>query len=167
MSYRTDRDWSDRFIPDIKKIVGPLLIEPAPFEVDANQATDLILLRARDMMIAARVRRPGFWDRYQYEFTIRSRRDSGAVTELSKIINGWGDWMFYGHADAAESLVEHWWVIDLHALRAHLILHRDEIRNGDKPNGDGTYFKWFDLTSFRRKPEILIGWSDPLPRIAA
>ncbi len=73
--YQPDRSWSDIFIPDIKRIVGPLLLEPASFEIDTKQATDLIILRARDQMIAARVRRPGFWDRYQYQFTIRARRD--------------------------------------------------------------------------------------------
>jgi hypothetical protein len=57
-AYRRDRAWSDAFIPAIKKIVGPYLLEPSSFEIDAQQATDLIVLLARDLRIAARVRLP-------------------------------------------------------------------------------------------------------------
>ena len=50
-------EWSDIFLPQIKKIVGPLLLEPASFELDASEATDLVVLKARDMRIGCRVRR--------------------------------------------------------------------------------------------------------------
>lgn len=101
-AYESDRRWSDKFIPAIKQIVGPRLLSVTPDEIDCKQAADLMVFTARDMKIAARVRRPGFADKYPYEFTIRARRDSGAETELSKIVNGWGDWLFYGHADAED-----------------------------------------------------------------
>ena len=100
MSYSADRRWSDAFIPAIKQIVGPLLLEESSFEVDTQQAADLVVMNARDTTIACRVRRGGYADRYGYEFTIRAKRDTGAKTELEKIIDGFGDWMFYGHAHA-------------------------------------------------------------------
>jgi hypothetical protein len=162
-AYEQDRRWSDRFIPAIKQIVGPRLMSVTPDEIDCKQAADLMVFSARDMKIAARVRRPGFADRYPYEFTVRAKRDSGAETELSKIVNGWGDWMFYGHSDAEEKQFALWWLIDLHALRAALIRDKGSLRFGDKPNGDGTYFKWFDLRSFPAHPPILIAGSDYLP----
>lgn len=161
-AYSSDRSWSDRFIPEIKRIVGPLLMDATPDEIDQTQAADLMVFTARDMRIAARVRRPGFADRYLYEFTIRARRDSGAETELSKIVNGWGDWLFYGHSDQAETGFALWWLIDLHAFRAGLIRQTTNgfpIRCGDKPNGDGTFFKWFDVRSFPPAPPLVIASS--------
>lgn len=49
MSYANDRSWSDQFIPDIQAKVGPILLSPAPFHADAQQATDLMILQARDI----------------------------------------------------------------------------------------------------------------------
>lgn len=165
-AYQKDRAWSDRFIPQIKTIIGPLLLEPSDLQRDAIEATDLMVLVARDMRIAARVRRHGFADRYPWEFTIRARRDSGAETELSKIVNGWGDWLFYGHADEGDGYVDRWMLVDLHAFRAGLIreaMNGTTIRCGTKPNGDGTYFKWFDALSFPSRPPLLVATSHDVP----
>lgn len=143
MSYSTDRRWSDAFIPAIKQIVGPLLLEESSFEVDTQQAADLVVMNARDKTIACRVRRPGFADRYGYEFTIRAKRDSGAKTELEKIIDGFGDWMFYGHADPDGMNVCRWMVVSLPALRAAII--RRQAVAIKQSNGDGTHFVAFDV----------------------
>ena len=161
-SYQTDREISDRFIAQIKHFVGPLLLEPASLELDAKEATDLIVLRARDMRIAARIRRNGFYDNFGSQFTIRASRDSGAETELSKIINGWGHWFFYGHLNEAETAIVHWMVVDLSSFRAGLIRNSrgaGAIRCGDKANGDGTYFKWFDVRSFPHRPPLFVSCS--------
>lgn len=96
MPYREDRSWSDQFIPSIKQIVGPYLLVPASFELDAKEATDLLVFKARDIRIAARMRSAEYAERYPFDFTLRSSRDSGSETELSKIVAGWGDWLFYG-----------------------------------------------------------------------
>lgn len=104
-AYSTNRNWSDRFLPEIKRLVGGHLLETAPDPFDHFQATDLMMLDARDMRVAARVRRPGYAQRYPHQFTIRSRVASGAQTELSKIVEDKGDWMFYGHSDARRELV--------------------------------------------------------------
>lgn len=163
MGYVNDRAWSDRFIDPIKQIVGPLLLEPSSFDVDTQKATDLVVLRAKDHMIAARVRRPGYADRYPNDFTIRSLRDSGARTELEKFVDGWGDWFLYGHADAAQVTLSRWMLIDLHAWRSALI--RDGMRDSStlrwkkKSNGDGTHFVSFDVRSFPSRPSILVSSS--------
>lgn len=165
-SYLENREWSDKFIPAIKQIVGPRLLSVTPDEIDCKQAADLMVFTARDMKIAARVRRPGFSQRYPFEVTIRAKLDSGVETELSKIVNGWGDWMFYGHSNEEQKHFELWWLIDLDAFRAALIRDKGSLLFGDKPNGDGTYFKWFDLRSFPEHPPILIAGSDYLPRLS-
>ena len=161
-AYLTNRNWSDRFLPEIKRLVGKHLLETAPDPFDHFQATDLMMLEARDMRIAARVRRPGYAHRYPHQFTIRSQIPSGGQTELSKIVNGKGDWMFYGHSDASETGVEHWWLIDLRAFRAALIRHGAQgprISMGDQRNPDGTWFKWFDVRSFPKDPPLVVARS--------
>ena len=143
MSYDIDRRWSDAFIPAIKNIVGPLLLEESSFEVDTQQAADLIVLNAKDKTIACRVRRCGYEDKYGNEFTIRAKRDSGAKTELEKIVDGFGDWMFYGHAHPDGMNISRWMVVNLAALRAALI--RKKAFPIKQSNNDGTHFVAFDV----------------------
>lgn len=171
--YVEDREWSDLYIPAVKQIVGPLLLEETSFEVDTNQAADLIVMKARDMMIAARVRRPGYAERYPWEFTIRSYRDNGTKTEMQKIVDGFGDWMFYGHAGIVPGEIDRWFVIDLAKFRAGLIrnafksdpLDGREIWWGEKSNNDGTHFCWFDVQKF--PANILIKTSHPITESVA
>lgn len=157
--YETDRAWSDRFIPEIKRIVGPLLMTVTPDEIDCTQAADLMVFTARDLKVAARVRRPGYARMYGHEFTVRLQRKSGVETEFSKIVNGWGDWMFYAHSDDEERGLALWWVLDLNAFRAALIRHSmltrgPKVQWTDKDNRDGsTTFRSFDIRSF---PESLV-----------
>lgn len=166
MSYQRDRSWSDLMIGEIRAIVGPHLLQPTSFKMDTEQAADLFVFTAKDMTIAARVRRPGYADRYPFEFTIRSARDSGATTELSKIIDRWGDWFFYGHASETDH-IGRWWLIDLHAFRAALIRHNRIdgvcLLSLKKDNGDGTHFIAYDLRSFPAHPSILVAGSHVLP----
>lgn len=155
MSYTDDRAFSDRFIPEIRKLIGPHLLVPASIEQDRCLATDLVLLRARDLMIACRVRRPGyenFWD----QFTMRAVRENGTKTELRKFVEGFGDWFFYGHAAPDLQFITRWMLIDLAAWRAHLML-RSPIRCGNQWNTDGeTAFRWYDIKSFPPDPPLLV-----------
>lgn len=167
MSYQKDRSWSDRFLDHIRAIVGPHLLVPSPLERDMKEAADLIVLRARDMTIACRVRRPGYADRYPWDVTLRSQRDSGSKTELVKIREGWGDWMLYGHSAEDERTLARWFLIDLHVWRGEFL--RVGIAAGlgkrpglwnvlrSTPNGDGTHFVSFDIRRF--PPELIIASS--------
>lgn len=160
--YRHDRAWSDQFLPRMRELIGAYLLQPSDFETDAKEATDLILLKAGNLDVACRIRRPGYAERYPWEFTIRLERDSGAMTEYEKIASGFADWFFYGHAAADGTGISRWFLIDLRAFRAHLILHREKIQTGTKPNDDGTWFKWFDIRSFPKSPPLLIASSVPI-----
>ena len=162
MGYNTDRRWSDLLIPAIKQIVGPLLLETSSFEADTKQAADLVVFRGRDQTIAARSRRYGYADQYPYEFTIRSARDSGAKTELEKIVEGFADWMFYGHASATGVSFDRWMVINLNHFRSALITNRNDIVCHQKSNQDGTHFLSFDIRSFPENPPLLIASSHPI-----
>lgn len=167
MSYQTDRAWSDQWIPKIREIVGPYLLEPSSFEVDTKQAADLVVLTARDLTVACRVRRKGYAATYGKQFTIRSHRDSGATTEYEKILLGWGDWLFYGHETMDGKGIFPWMIVNLKAWRYHLLRERrpneQKLIHGEMPNGDGTYFRWFDATSFPDEHPILIAQRGVLP----
>lgn len=165
-AYSINRHWSDQFIPEIRRIVGAHLLSVAPDHLDMRQATDLLMLDGRDVRIAARVRRHGYAGRYPYDFTIRSRLPSGSPTELAKIVNGDGDWLFYGHANAAETGFALWWLLDLRAFRAGLIRQASNgfpISSGDRRNPDGTCFKWFDIRSFPNEPPLVLATSGLRP----
>lgn len=158
--FRHDFEWQEQFLPAIRAVVGPLLLEPAPLDIDMREATDLLVLRARDMRIGCRMRRPGYVDRYPFEFTIRAKRDSGASTELSKVMDGWGDWLFYGHAGEQHGLIDRWMLIDLHAWRSHAIRSKCTAGNPQRQsNGDGTHFVAFDVRAFDADPPILVASS--------
>ena len=152
MGYTKERHWSDQYVPAIKAIVGPYLLTTAPFEWDTKQATDLIVIHARDKTIAARMRRAKFAARYPDEFTIRYHRDTGTSTEYEKIVNGWADWMFYGFAAAgdADGRIQRWWLLDLDVFRAHLIRRLGKVGGVEKPNGDGTSLLAYGVQNFPR-----------------
>lgn len=157
-SYSQDRKWSDLFIPRMKEIIGPRFLEVSSFEVDTKQASDLIVMRVDGgKYIACRIRRPGYL-KYKHEFTIRSHRDSGAVTELSKVYDGWADWMFYCHANSndPDAGLACWMLIDLKSFRAQMIKYRKRIQYSTKSNGDGTHFIAFNTFSFLPNPPLLI-----------
>lgn len=165
MSYTSNKEWSDKFLPTIKAILGEHLIVESSLEIDRHQATDLIVLNARNLAIACRVRRPGFAAKYPYQFTLRSRIPSGKDTELQKITNGWGDYLFYGHAvSQTQTSLNPWFIINLKSWRSHMIRrHRSSIQYGQQPNSDGTAFVWFDLSTFPPEPPILLASSLSLP----
>ena len=98
-------------------------------------------------------------EKYGNQFTIRCKRDSGTKTELEKITEGWGDWIFYGHSNKDENQIELWWLLDLAAWRGHLIRDKKTIKRGIQHNGDGTHFAWFDITSFVGSPNLVIATS--------
>lgn len=172
MSYAVDRTWSDQYLPTMRRLIGPHLLVPAPLEVDTRQASDLVVLRGRDMTIACRVRRHGYAERFPFDITIRSKRDNGSKTELMKLREGWGDWMFYGHASLDPGAVDRWYLLDLHVWRGEFIKDGFAVALGMQPkyrgalrrqsNGDGTHFVAFDVRRF--PSEMVIAASHDIPR---
>lgn len=164
MSYEAQRAWSDRFIPTMKKIIGPHLLESSPFEIDTQQAADLVVMRAKNLTVACRVRRHNYLASYGDQFTIRYAIDSGRQTEHSKIINGWADWMFYAFTFENEYRLDFakWTLIDLSAFRAHLILNhkRQHIKAEKKWNGDGSQLIAYRISSFQGDPQLVVAQSE-------
>ena len=90
MSYNQQRNWSDKFMPSVKSILGQEIIGISTFEQDTEQATDLIILTTKAQQIACRVRNYKNYKNYVREFTIRSRSMYGKETEIHKILQGHG-----------------------------------------------------------------------------
>jgi len=148
--WKFDKNWSDRFLPNIKRILGEYLISTAPIEEDAQRNTDLIVLTMAAVRIGCRIRRHNYLARYADEFTIRSDRPSGTKTELAKIIEGWGDYFFYGFSNEDETDLVAWFIGDLKAFRIYwstqLVNNQGRMPGIEQPNGDGSsHFRAFKI----------------------
>jgi hypothetical protein len=117
MSWQDDQRWSDRFLPEIKRILGEHLIGKAPDTEDIQRNTDLIVLKLDAVRIACRIRRFEYLGKFHDEFTIRAERPNGNKTELTKIIEGWGDYFFYGFSDQQEQYLSAWMLGNLNEFR--------------------------------------------------
>ncbi len=147
-SWKQDKRWSDKFLPEIKSILGQVLISEPPVEEDQERNTDLMVLRLDAVRIACRVRTNKYLTmqdgRYRYEFTIRAGRPSGIKTELAKVIEGWGDYIFYGFSDVDDKNLAQWFIGDLKVFRSwyarYLFQNQGELPGFQKPNYDGSSF---------------------------
>lgn len=135
-----DFDWQRPLLPMVKRILGNYLIDEAPWEEDAHHNTDLIVLTVRTKRIAVRLRRREYEARYSEEFTLRSKRPSGAQTELAKVLSGWGDYFFYGFQSDQPFQLGAWALGDLTVFR---LWHSQELWAARQPgtlrrNRDGS-----------------------------
>jgi len=155
--WKADKRWSDRFLTQIKRICGEYLIGEPPVEEDQERNTDLVVLRMDAVRIACRVRKNKYLGQYGDEFTIRCGRPSGVKTELTKIVEGWGDYVFYGFADAEEQTLAAWLLGDLRAFRVWFMqslakLPAGRMPGSEKPNADGSsHFMAFAVSAMPKE----------------
>lgn len=163
--WTVDKKWSDVFLPEIKQILGLYLIGEPPIEEDQERNTDLMVLKMDAVRVGCRVRRSisesGYlaFERHSGEFTIRTGRPSGVKTELTKIIEGWGDYFFYGFANEDETGLRHWSLCNLNEFRVwfvrYLAKNKGQMPGIGKDNTDGSStFKAFKFASL--PPEFII-----------
>jgi len=150
--WNEDKGWSDAFLPEIKQILGVYLIGEPNAEEDQLKNTDLIVLTMKPVRIACRIRRQEYFERYQNEFTIRCTRPSENKTELSKIIEGWGEYFFYGFGNEETRKLIKWTLADLKVFRLCFMRRLyGGYKNEEKSNKDGSsnfmYFSWCDFPS--------------------
>ena len=141
-NWQDDKRWSDRFIPEIKSILGLYLIGEPPLEEDAEHNTDLMVLKMDAVRIACRIRKHSYLANYGDEFTIRTYRPSGQKTELAKIIEGWGNYMFYGFSDIDQNCLSKWCLLDLNVFRLWLMrymaLNKGKLPSKEQNNVDNS-----------------------------
>lgn len=149
-----DKQWADRFMPEIKQILGLYLIGEATRDDDALRCTDLIVLKMDSVRIAVRMRKNKYLKEYGDEFTIRKSRPSKNESELSKIISGWGDYFFYGFCDEEETRIVRWKLIDLRKFRKWFSVQLwrlpertmpGDIKNNNDNSSDFVAFNQYDL----------------------
>ena len=167
IEWEEDKRWSDIFIPEIKSILGQLLIGEASVEDDQLKNTDLIVLELKGYRIGCRVRKHFYFTQYPNDFTIRCSRPSGVSTEFDKIMEGWGDYLFYAFANKEENRLIAWKLIDLKQFREYVDRYWKE-NNGIIPgkeisNTDGSsVFRAFDSTKDGKAMRFVIphSWDD-------
>lgn len=140
--WENDKRWSDRFLPEIKMILGLHLIGELAVEQDCERNTDLIVLKMEAVRITCRIRRYEYFAKYPDEITIRAGRPSGVKTELTKIIESWGDYFFYGFSDPEEKALQAWKLCRLNAFRVWfnrcIVANKGLIPGRRKVNDDGS-----------------------------
>jgi len=144
----------DRYTPEIKAYLAAAFIIESPVRIDENEATDLMVFDVRPYRVGCRVRDFWYWksERFRNQFTVRSSLQSGSKTELSKILDGWGDFMFYAFADQASIHIHAAVLLDLRVFRASVEL--PQIQYTIETNKDGkSSFHAYQIASF--PPELV------------
>jgi hypothetical protein len=100
--WEAEKRQTDPYLPMVKAICGVYVIGEAPLEEDRDHNTDLMVLTIGGLRIGVRLRSPHYWNKqykglwFREEFTMRDSRPHGAATEWDKMLEGFGDYFFYG-----------------------------------------------------------------------
>jgi hypothetical protein len=163
-------DWQDKLLPQVVEIIGEhyfnlthqqslKTIKKASEHDDMTQNTDLALLTTDEdkIRIAVRLRRPEYKN-YAGDITFRYTTQQGSLGDWDKMIDGYGDIMFFGHVDDKDN-VWYWHIIDLKKLRS-LMIRNSEIYKNRKiiRNGDGSSFV---VINFKQIAESIINGTEP------
>ena len=164
-TYEINREFADKHLPQVQKIIAEEITSVSSFEEDTKQATDLIVITCPRGQVAVRIRRPGYAERYPWEFTIRFRAaNMNYHTEYQKILDeGWADWLFYGHLNQ-EGQIFRWFLIDLDVFRKEMKANISiGIKVHTKTNFDRekTQLKAFDVRWF--SPNLILKSSHEIP----
>ena len=117
-NYKESKIWSDRFLSEMKRILGVVFIKVAPLKDDMELNTDLIM--PNGARVSCRIRSCTYMEQYFGQFTIRTLRPSGTKSELDKIRDGWGDFILYGYANREGTGLAYWFIGDLEVFRNYL-----------------------------------------------
>lgn len=144
MTVKDDKAWEASWIPYVLPLINSKhLMRKTTLLEDRTQCMDLCVGVPGDISIGLRMRYPEYFDRYKNEITFRAKRDSGTVTEWSKIVDEeMGDLMFYGFANPGWKhfrCVRRWTLISLHAVRRIMAKHSPTLKMIRNPD-NATYF---------------------------
>lgn len=163
-SWEADKQWAERYQPFVLKALREhagvfVEVRPATDEEDCKRATDCVVtFSAGDVAVRFRRSRRDFRD-----WTVRSRRESGAETELAKLRRGLARWYLMAWTDPGGLVLDHV-LIDLDRVRRLGIL--DGSRR-EYPNGDGTWFIAVRVSELREAGCLVVDECrspSPLPR---
>jgi len=83
------------------------------------------------------------------DFTIRSKSKNGYECEIDKLMKGMGKIYFYGWMNKAETAFDDWIVVNINAIRSHLM--DGEFRS----NTDNTGFLFYPIEWLRKHNAII------------
>jgi hypothetical protein len=165
--WQEEKDWSDIFLHECMRILGPACLAEAPIDEDRKHNTDLMFDASRGRH-AVRIRRVE--QRLPYnrrnEITFRLSMPSGAETELEKLLEGWGDLLLYGWGDERARRIAAYTVVNLHKLRRWVVgycLHYKRLPGMVQPDRDGSA-EFLALCLDCLPAEVLIERHTALPR---
>ncbi len=169
-NWKQDKSWSDLFIPEIQRLLAPILIQVAPPIEDMEHNTDLLVLTINGHRIACRVREHRWLRNFGEQFTIRANRPSGKKTELEKIVEGFGSVFFYGFAGLPGTTVfSRWMAGDLNVFRG---VYHQMLKDGmpiplvNNPDGSSDFHP-FNIRCFPREFFLgMGGYENVAPRRA-
>ena len=114
---------------------------------DTKQATDAVLVLDAGVSIGVRIRRDNTAWR---DWTVRSQSAGGGKTELSKPIEGYCNFYFYGWT--AQGRIAEWMLLDLDAIRKSGLLLTERK---DKFNKDGvTAFRIYSFNELQHAKAV-------------
>lgn len=116
-TFNKRKTWSDRFTPEIKRILGETLLSEGTVFEDRHKNTDLTLTAPFPPRISCRVRKNNFLKNYGEQFAINIVETYNCQCELHKIMTGYGDYVFYAFANADETALAQWFIGDLSVFR--------------------------------------------------
>ena len=135
--------WQAGYIDEVVRLIAPYIITLSRPEVDKNENGDLEIVFPRNGTVGVRLRKEGA-AKFAGQVTFRSRSMYGGKTEITKIIEGYGDYFFYGHVSPT-GVIWHWYLLNLNEVRAAFTRRSSMLRRPQIPNGDDTYFIPFDV----------------------
>ncbi len=146
---------SEKMMPFVRKAIAELPAgcfldaETATAEKDIQESTDLVL-RLTGGDVAVRVRRFKFGaaEPLGFDWSIRFQTRYGHKTEIHKLREGFARWYFIGRANADETALFDYCLIDLDKCRAADIF-KDELWM-IYPNDDGSAGGYMALRELRR-----------------
>lgn len=132
-TFANDFDWQKKYYSQIARILKMnaskiVKVAIADEQADTKEATDFVVT-LKGGSIAVRIRKD-VGSKY-HDLTIRSKRRSGAETELQKIKKGYVD--FYLYIWTNNESITDWWLVDVNCLHSSGLLDtpRREIWNRD------------------------------------
>jgi hypothetical protein len=146
-TWEEDKRQTDPYLPLVKAICGAYIIGEAPLEEDRDRNTDLMVLTVGGMRIGVRLRSPHYWNkRYKgtwmrEEFTMRDSRPRGGTTEWDKMLEGFGDYFFYGFRTEDPPHLWGFGLLSLGEFRTWVLQYYRQWHawpGRQLPNGDGS-----------------------------
>jgi hypothetical protein len=142
MTFRQNWDFSEKYMPTIKRILSKhalrfISVEIADEQEDMTQAFDLKISTQRGR-VAVRIRRAS--SKYR-DLTIRAY-NKGYKTEIHKLRDGFGDWYLYAWEGEGNKIAEYA-LIDINKAR-HLFNDDRELRLNKDGGATGFYAYSFE-----------------------